>query len=181
MKKTTQLPDYHYLHECFEYSHKTGLLTWKARPLHHFAHPERANNINSRQAGKQVKVIDHYGYVIVRLNQTNYRVHRIIWKMMTGNEPDNLIDHINGDRSDNRFGNLRPATYSQNNQNGKFRSSNTTGYKGVTYDKSRNKYQSSIWLNKQHISLGRFETPEAAHQAYCEASAKYHQEYGRVA
>lgn len=89
-------------------------------------------------------------------------------------------DHINGDTLDNRKCNLRKCTVAQNCQNSKRHKDNQTGYKGVTYDKRRACFRSSIHVNKTTIYLGVFPTPEEAHAAYCEASKKYHGEFGRT-
>lgn len=81
--------------------------------------------------------------------------------------PNNeTTDHINGNKLDNRKSNLRPATRSQNQANRGVQSNNTSGYKGVHYDKLRNKWRARVVLNRKGINLGDFKTPEEAALAY---------------
>ena len=91
-----------------------------------------------------------------------------------------VVDHINGDTLDNRKINLRAVTVEQNNMNRKNRP-NKTGYKGIKIARSKTeKYTARINYKKKSIYLGTFPTPEEAHAAYCEASKKYHGEFGRT-
>jgi hypothetical protein len=91
-----------------------------------------------------------------------------------------LIDHINGNTLDNRKCNLRICTHQQNMKNQKRRKNNTSGYKGVSFDKRDKVYRAHISLNMKRIYLGSFKSPEDAYAAYCEASKKYHGEFGRT-
>lgn len=90
------------------------------------------------------------------------------------------IDHINGNTLDNRKQNLRVCTHAQNMRNQKKRVNNTTGYKGVHYQKDHKKFIARINVDKKCYRLGYFSTAEEAYAAYCEASKKYHGEFGRV-
>ena len=115
------------------------------------------------------------GYVLIWVNNSPYQAHRLAWLYMMGVMPIEFIDHINGDRSDNRFGNLREATHQQNRQNiTKPQSNNTTGFLGVTYKTENEKYVASIRVDKKLKHLGYFTTPEEAHQAYLIAKRKFH-------
>ena len=89
-------------------------------------------------------------------------------------------DHINGDTLDNRRCNLRKCTVAENTQNAKIHKNNTTGYKGVHLHKPTNKYVARIGINNMRILLGYFNTAEEAYAAYCEASKKYHGDFGRI-
>ena len=92
--------------------------------------------------------------------------HRLAYYFMTGEDPaDMQIDHINLDKSDNRWENLRLATHTQNSANARVRSHNQTSLKGVG-KASKNKYHARITFNKTEIHLGTFDTPELAHAAY---------------
>jgi len=106
---------------------------------------------------------------------------RIFMHRFIVNCPDGyVVDHINGNRLDNRKSNLRIVTRRQNGKNRGINSNNTSGYKGVTFDSRSNKYRASIMSDYKIIHLGTFQTAEEAAEAYAEASRKYHGEYGRT-
>ncbi len=96
---------------------------------------------------------------------------------MLGASPEQLVDHINGDGLDNRRVNIRLCTKADNQRNQRRNSKNTTGYKGVSFDKARGKYSASIGVHGEQISLGRFSTAEEASQAYEDAVRRYHGEF----
>ena len=110
------------------------------------------------------------------------RMHQIILQRMIGRllKPHEYVDHINGDGLDNRRENLRLATKSQNAMNARKRSDNSSGYKGVTYHKQKNRWTAEIRVNKERIYLGCFTTPEDAYSAYCEAAKKHFGEFARL-
>lgn len=110
--------------------------------------------------------------------KTTITLHRLVMKCALHDNKE--VDHISGDTLDNRKQNLRICTHTQNMQNVKRRINNRTGYKGVDYKKDHKKYEARINVNKKCIRLGYYNTPEEAHDAYCEASKKYHGEFGRV-
>ncbi len=101
------------------------------------------------------------GRLKTNIGPHEYYVHRIIWKMMTGSDPS-LVDHINGDPSDNRWCNLRVANRVQNLGNTKLARSNTSGVKGVYWDKTKNKWAAQITINNKTIPLGRYDNIEDA-------------------
>jgi hypothetical protein len=92
-----------------------------------------------------------------------------------------VIDHINGDRLDNRIENLRTATYSQNSANAKRHSRNTSGLKGASKrfknGKWTGRWQASITYQRKQINLGYFDTKEEAHAAYLEAARRLQGEF----
>lgn len=95
--------------------------------------------------------------------------------------PDGMeVDHRDGDGLNNRRMNLRVATKSQNQSNRKTSILSQTGLKGVTPYKRDGTWHARISLNGRRISLGYYKTPEDAHSAYCNASAKLHGEFGRT-
>lgn len=103
-------------------------------------------------------------------------IHRVIL-----GEPEGLdVDHVDGNGLDNRRANLRVATRSQNQWNQRLRIDNTSGYKGVHWDKAEGKWKARIRLNGTRISLGYYGTLDAAHEAYAKASAQLHGEFGRI-
>jgi hypothetical protein len=90
-----------------------------------------------------------------------------------------IVDHINGDKLDNRRENLRVCTAGENSRNQKINKRNTSGFKGVCFSKAGNKWMARIkvnWINKY---LGLFDTPEQAHAAYCVAATALHGEFAR--
>lgn len=103
-------------------------------------------------------------------------LHRYVMGALFGDS--RIVDHINGNIHDNRKENLRFVTKQQNTTNRSIHKNNKTGFKGVTI--ARKKYRARIRLYGTVIHLGVYETPEQAHAAYCEASKKYHGEYGRI-
>lgn len=110
----------------------------------------------------------------------NMKLHRIIMERILGRKlvKGEQVDHIDNDQLNNRRNNLRLATNTQNTRNRGAQKNSSTGYKGVTHHKDR--YRAQIQVNSKRIHLGLFPTAEEAHAAYCEASIKYHGEFGRA-
>jgi len=94
------------------------------------------------------------------------KAHRFGWYMFYGKLPQNEIDHINGDRKDNRITNLRDVTHQQNNFNKKA--------KGYYFHKHAKKFSADIRKDGKNIHLGYFDTEQQAHAAYLEAKKIYH-------
>ena len=163
------LPDTEFLRQCLNYDPETGVLTWKHRPIEHFCDGRVWAIWNSNFSGTQAGNVAT-GKIAIAPNV--YHMHRIIWKMMTGTDPEKLIDHHDRDRCNNRWNNLRPATFSQNNRNAGVRSHSVTGLKGVgiNWEKVNNIYYAVIRVEGRNRKLGYFATPEMAHAAYCKAA-----------
>jgi hypothetical protein len=104
-------------------------------------------------------------------------MHRVIAKTPA----DMKTDHISGDGLDNRRRNLRHATDAQNGRNKRTGSHNTSGTKGVSWDKIRGKWEAQIVVNGQKKFLGYYANIDSAATAYAQASAKLHGEFGRLA
>jgi HNH endonuclease/AP2 domain len=128
-------------------------------------------------AGSIAGCLTKRGYVRLGIGQTMYQAHRICWLMARGPIGDLFIDHINGNRSDNRLSNLRLCTNGQNIANAKRFSTNKCGLKGVS--KKRNRYRAEIRNQGRLFHLGTFDTAEQAHAAYCQAASKLHGEFAR--
>lgn len=134
------------LEELFSYCEKTGNLIHKRREAGHFRHWKYISSDgmrdkwNAKYEGKVAGWIKSNGYRLVAFNDKTILAHRAIWKMKTGSWPINDIDHINGNRADNRFENLREATRSENAKNTKRRSDNTSGISGVSWHSQRKKW-----------------------------------------
>ncbi len=120
------------------------------------------------------------GYLRIRIDRRAYMAHRLAWLYMTGEWPKAQIDHINMDRADNRFCNLREATNAQNKANSRAHRSNLSGAKGIT--SVRRKFRAQVEVAGIPIYLGYFNTRDEAHAAYMIAAAKkYCGEFARGA
>ena len=170
------LPSAPYLLERFHYD--DGVLYWRNQP------PINANRVgwNTRYGDKPAGRIDNLGYIRLELDGVDYRAHRIIWKMVHGFEPPDALDHIDGDKLNNRIENLRGATHSQNQMNKRCHRSNKSGFKGIFahHAKSHQAWQAQIKANRKTYCLGTFRTPELAHAAYCRAAKLLHRDYART-
>jgi hypothetical protein len=119
-----------------------------------------------KQAGYKSKI----GYTQVRIGKTCFYLHRLIWVYFNG---ENIleIDHIDGDKTNNRIENLRSTTHSLNSINAKFRRTNTSGFRGVS--KEGIKWVARLHIDQTQVNLGRFDTKELASEAYNQA-ARHH-------
>ena len=151
------------LHDLFIY--KDGLLYKKPK-----SNRCRSDIIIGRNNGN--------GYLRTAINYKSYYIHRLIFVMFHGYFPKQ-IDHIDGNRSNNRIENLRPATYPENNRNAKIRIDNSSGCKNVSWAKDRQKWCVAIRLNRKRIYLGYYEDLELADLVAHEARDKYHKEFAR--
>lgn len=114
--------------------------------------------------------LNKYGYV--RSNEQQY-LHRIIM-----NPPDDkVVDHINGNKLDNRKSNLRVCTNQENTMNRGKNKNNSSGYKGVYFNKQNQKFRAEIWIDRKKKFLGHFDNPEDGHEAYKKAAVKLHGEF----
>lgn len=162
----------------------TGL-RWKKRPREHFATERGWIIANAQNSGKPAGSLVNFKngqYWQVRINYRLYLVHRVVYFLAHGVDPNEmLIDHADGNGLNNNPLNLRLATYSQNLQNQRLRSDSTSGFKGASWNSSTRKWQA--YINKRGIryQLGNFPSPEEAHAAYARAAAELHGEFHRVA
>lgn len=106
------------------------------------------------------------GYIQIKINLKLYLAHRLAWIYIHGYLPEKFIDHINGNRSDNKLSNLREATREQNNWNRCIPRNNNTGFQGVSFYKPYKKYVASASINNKKKFLGYFETAEQASKIY---------------
>jgi hypothetical protein len=116
------------------------------------------------------------GYLYVQVLKRDFYAHRVAWFLSYGYWPTKYIDHIDGDKTNNRLFNLREADPTQNQWNAHTRRDNATGFKGVSLKQS-GKWQASITIEGRYITLGTFASPEEAHQAYCAAANRHFGEY----
>lgn len=171
--------------EAFSYNENTGELTWKPRnggtPVDARFNTKTAGRIagapcyNSAERNKTPR-----GIAIGYKGRDLY-AHRIVWEMNRGPIPEGfVIDHINGNPLDNRMCNLRLASREQNYHNQRRGMKNTSGIKGVHFDKARNKWRAEIRFYNHVVSLGRFDTKGLAAVARAKAAVRYHGEFWRV-
>lgn len=152
-----------------KYNPETGLFTWLVRT---------SNRIS---VGDVVSMVSRNGYVRVGLNGTQYQAHRIAWLIMTGALPTSDIDHINGDRVDNRWANLRQVDRQTNLRNASISAANTSGALGVSLDKRCGKWYAYIKIDGIKKSLGYYENFEDAVAARKAADKRYgfHPDHGK--
>lgn len=120
------------------------------------------------------------GYRQITINSTHYYVHRLAWLYAHGQWPSGHLDHINGDRADNRIANLRLATIRQNAANQRKRLGKSSSLKGVSWHAARGKWSAHIRIGGKSTYLGQFETEDAAHQAYLVAAEDQFGEFARA-
>lgn len=131
-------------------------------------------NYNSL-AGARVGSLTRAGlYRKVVINKVDYYEHKLAWFYMYGEWIQ--VDHKNGNSTDNRLDNLRPASQSQNLCNAQ-RLPGSTGLRGVSLDHRRSSYQAAIQLGGQRFFLGYYDTAEEAHEVYLAAAERLHGEF----
>ena len=165
--KRTALPGYERVRECFDYDPHSGALIW------------RVSGARMR-AGEDAGVVRPDGQILVGLDGGRYRSHRLIWLWMTGDEPPEYIDHADGDRGNNRWGNLREASNSLNMANrGAQKNNRASGLKGAYANNGV--WMSRIQKDGVDYYLGCFSSPEEAHAAYAAKATELFGEFARVA
>lgn len=130
--------------------------------------------------GDEAGVVSGNGYRYISVDGRKFLAHRLAWYFVTEEWPPELVDHINGDRDDNRIRNLRLANNRQNTRNSGKRSTNTSGYKGVSYHAHSGKWVATITSDYLIHPLGKFDTREEAYAVYCEAANRLHGEFAKT-
>jgi hypothetical protein len=166
--KRTELPSRERLCEAFYYNPETGMLSWRVD-----CGRARTGDIASRATGS-------CGYIGVNIDGRSYVAHRVIWKMMTGLDPIDGIDHIDGNASNNRWGNLREASHVQNMANRKRPITNSSGVKGVSWHSSTGRWIARVGANNKRHTVGFFADVQSAEIAIEAARHKLHGEFARA-
>lgn len=177
-----RLPTPEVLREILRYEPESGKLYWLPRRIDLCKNERAMNSFNAQFAGKEAFTADNGdGYLCSHLTGRTLRAHRVAWAIFHGRWPANQIDHINGNRKDNRICNLRETTNAQNQRNRRPRQGCTSRYKGVGYVPKLEKWQARITDTRgKRVNLGFYKTEEEAHSAYARASEKHHGPFGRV-
>ena len=152
----------HRVRELFEYNPETGEFIRRVAR-------------GGERRGARVKTLTDKGYLRIGIDGADYRAHRVAWLYVHGEWPADQLDHINGNRNDNRIANLRLATPSQNSANRRRLSRTLSGYKGVV--PHQGKWVAQIKKGKTSFHLGCFSTAAEAHDAYCKAARELVREF----
>ena len=173
------------LRAMLSYHADSGKLFWRERPAELF--PDlgpggaagAASRWNACWAGKEAFTTTRRdGYMHSCIMGRSYLGHRVAFALQHGHWPQ-FVDHINGNRSDNRAANLREANRSQNNCNASRREDNSSGFKGVKWNKKQGCWHAAIQHEGKRRHLGSFKSAELANAAYVDAAARLHGDFAR--
>lgn len=170
-----------FLARLVEYDPESGLLVWKERGPEVMPDLRNRNSWNAKHAGREALCsINNSGYKIGRVMGHSILAHRAIWLLVYGRLPVQ-IDHINGDKLDNRLPNLRNVDCLTNQHNKPKTAKNTSGVVGVTFHKGTGRWAAKIGSRQRAKWLGTFDSFDAAVLARkaAEAELNYHQNHGR--
>jgi len=148
-----------------DYDALTGLLHWKQ------------NRRGGARAGEVAGTRTARGSIQIHCKGKIYHAHRIAWRLAMGRWPTGVIDHINGDPSDNRLVNLRDVSQgtNQENQRRAHISNKSSGLLGVSFDARTGRWLAKISVSNRTKNLGRYASPDQAHEAYFTAKRELHQ------
>lgn len=157
------------LRSLLSYDAETGVFVWIAPTS------------NRVKRGTVCKYKTSPGYIAVRIDRILIGAHRLAWLYMTGEWPIADVDHINGDRTNNRWSNLRAASRQQNLRNMQMRTrQNTSGFKGVSWISRCSLWHAAIGIDRKNKSLGYFRDPVSAARAYDAAAINRFGEFART-
>jgi hypothetical protein len=162
--------------EILFYNERTGRLFWRPKEEKN-RHDKRRNTLFAgKEAGTPV-----LGYKSVLYRGKKYLAHRVVWAIVYGEYPRFFIDHINGDRSDNRIANLRDVTQQENQRNVALLRNNTSGVMGVSWSEKDKRWTAEINGPKGPMKIGRFKEKSDAVFARkaAEVELGYHPNHGR--
>ena len=149
-----------------DYRPETGELVWRERTA------------RCVRVGDVAGCVDVHGYITVGIRKLGvrkriYKAHRLVWLIAHGSWPNGLIDHIDGNKSNNQLNNLRLVNGTGNSENVRRPNKrNQSGFMGVIF--VNNRWRASITVQGKTQYIGTFNAPEQAHQAYLEAKRKFH-------
>ena len=159
-------PSVDLMRSLLDYDPETGSITWRPQ----------AGRV---RVGKIAGYKNSRGYLLINLNKGIVRAHRAAFALMTGEWPEMQVDHINGNKLDNRWENLRICENWQNSANKGIIRSNTSGIKGVWWNRSNQRWHAGIYVKNTSVHLGYFDRIDDAADAYRKAAEKHHGEFAK--
>lgn len=151
------------------FDYRDGDLFWKIKPS------------NVAKTGDRAGTLMPDGYRRVQFKRKTYPQHRIIYEMHFGPIPKGMqIDHVDLNKSNNRIENLRMATPAQNRANNPVQERSYSGRKGVVWEKNSKKWRAAIYIKGKYTSLGYFDCPDAAGDAYDKKAKEHYGEFART-
>lgn len=161
---------------------EAGLLIWQPRPIEAFSNVKSWRVWNARFSGKRACAASNgKGYLRGMIKNHKYFAHRVVWAMTHGKWPSDELDHVNGDKTDNRLANLRVVDRTTNNRNSARRKDNTTGATGVFKVRSTGRFMAYIRVDRRVRHLGFFGTFDEAltRRKAAEVEFGFHENHGR--
>lgn len=167
-----ELPSPEYLKECIEYDIETGECFWKIRDISHFKNQRICNMWNTRFAGTPINGLGSSGKICLNLDNRTYTLHRLIFKMHYGRDPNKYLKHKDNNSFNNKIDNLYEDDNNAIGGNRATPKHNTSGLTGATYKQAKKKWISEITYKSKRYYIGSFDTAEEAHQAYLKTSGE---------
>ena len=157
------------IQSALSYDKESGLFAWRVDLT-------RASGI-FRRAGDKAGCLLASGYVSIGFEGKSLKAHRLAFVLVTGAWPVGVVDHIDGNKSNNRWGNLRDVARQVNAQNQlrAHRSNRTSGLIGASFHGKSGRWAASISINSKSRHLGLFDTAQAAHEAYLTSKRAIHE------
>lgn len=172
------------LQKLLHYDPETGLFTWLPRPKSMFKTARAFNAWNTRYSGKGagcIQKIKTNKYIVIKIHDHLHYAHRLAWLYVKGILPEDQIDHIDGNGTNNAYTNLRDVDSQENSKNAKMYSNNKSGKTGVTWNQKHGKWHANITIDGKQEYLGCFNDLKLAISARedAERSAGFHVNHGR--
>lgn len=166
MKTTKPLPEQKLLISLFQYTPETGVVV------------RRVSVASNAQKGDVVGTLTDKGYLEVAVNSNIYMLHRIVWRLVTGEDPGKLeIDHRDTVRNNNRWLNLRLSGFDENQRNRNLQKNNTSGIKGVSWNGTKKKWIAQIRAGGRKIQVGSFISAIEAEDAIKDFRSDQHKQF----
>lgn len=153
-----------YLKSRLKYNQSNGIFSW-------------INDQSNRKTKGIAGGLDSLGYRRIKIDGKLYLAHRLAFLYVNGFFPSDCADHVNGERDDNSWENLRACTLAQNQRNRKIAKNNTSGFKGVSWMKDRDKWRGDIKKFGKNVHVGIFKSLEEAKKAVIKKREELHGEF----